>query len=849
VRFQGLLVRSGVLLVLAAVGMLGSSASAFAGEANLIPSASSEQTLSREVPANAAVAGRSTAARATTSLGVTALTQSSISLTWTAARGARFSLRRTNGISPASRRSQGRGVRIKGLSATDTHLEAGSQYSYALFIRVHGRWRRPVTIVASTTPAPGSKTAAYVLSPGTLVPGRGEVVSEKPTGTGVRVTVRPGAQLPTASSIVVLPASASLPGGYIGKAASVSGRTRSFTLLPAALGDAFDYYQLDIPNISTSPATLTPIQATHANVARVAPLPDCDLSGGAGVSFSPSLTFGGHYVALYSHQQIAGLNVPTGVTLNAAVTATLSWLWNFNLTGALSCGVSFPAVVKTIGEIPLGVAGVLPIQLKAEPTAEMSADGGTKVSNLGGSTTLGVEFSGSLNGLDLPFSVTPIAFTSPSTPDVTQDGSVSVTVGGQVTIGPGVGNANVGVIAGLTGELDLVKASLEPVPEAAGSTNTCVELQTSAYDAFSLTASAWLPHVNLSHSITLVHATVPEAGSPWYFPTGCEVRPTLSPATASIPAGQSQTYTVEGFDTEGKDLGPVTEASLSISPDGTCDGYTCTADVPGSHVVTATTKFAKTTAQLTVTPASLDHMQISPQSSTIPVGTSQPYTVEGFDRFGNDLGPVTRASLSISPDGTCDNTAHTCTATEPGTHTVTATLGTVQATATLTAGTTGTYPIAFTASVNVPRYFEATYLPNGGAEITVTGVEAADCNSPSYTKEFCYYEFTGVTGTLYGNEQNDGTYAPCSNPAQEAVNDRGFGGTFVLGIPSDGTGNILLDATDTGPTPDGCFAGMAVKSPESGSPWVPGSQTSSWTVVDATGVGGVVGTITLNWQY
>jgi hypothetical protein len=42
----------------------------------------------------------------------------------------------------------------------------------------------------------------------------------------------------------------------------------------------------------------------------------------------------------------------------------------------------------------------------------------------------------------------------------------------------------------------------------------------------------------------------------------------LSPAFASLAAGDSETYTVERFDASDDDLGPVTEAVLSISPDG-----------------------------------------------------------------------------------------------------------------------------------------------------------------------------------------------------------------------------------------------------------------------------------------
>lgn len=74
----------------------------------------------------------------------------------------------------------------------------------------------------------------------------------------------------------------------------------------------------------------------------------------------------------------------------------------------------------------------------------------------------------------------------------------------------------------------------------------------------------------------------------------------LSPASSSITSGGSQAYTVEGYDAANDDLGPDTNATLSISPDGSCTGYTCTATTAGPHTVTATDGTAHGTATLTV---------------------------------------------------------------------------------------------------------------------------------------------------------------------------------------------------------------------------------------------------------
>jgi hypothetical protein len=155
------------------------------------------------------------------------------------------------------------------------------------------------------------------------------------------------------------------------------------------------------------------------------------------------------------------------------------------------------------------------------------------------------------------------------------------------------------------------------------------------------------------------------------------------------------------------------------------------------------------------------------------------------------------------------------------------------------------------------HYDEGPIFGESGAEITMTGVQPIDCNSPSYTQSFCAYYFTGATGTLYGDEYEpaDETYAPCSASAQEAVAEDGFVGYVELGGPPDGNGGIEI-GLGVGPRDDvGCFAGIGVGSlggPSALSlPWVPGSQTSSWPVyrnVYGEGVV-VVGTITMNWQY
>src|SRR5213076_1862964 len=62
----------------------------------------------------------------------------------------------------------------------------------------------------------------------------------------------------------------------------------------------------------------------------------------------------------------------------------------------------------------------------------------------------------------------------------------------------------------------------------------------------------------------------------------------LSPASATITAGGSQTYTAQGFDASNNALGDVTAATTFTISGGSCTGASCTASVAGPHTVTGT---------------------------------------------------------------------------------------------------------------------------------------------------------------------------------------------------------------------------------------------------------------------
>lgn len=156
----------------------------------------------------------------------------------------------------------------------------------------------------------------------------------------------------------------------------------------------------------------------------------------------------------------------------------------------------------------------------------------------------------------------------------------------------------------------------------------------------------------------------------------------LTPGSSVTAAGVGQTYSVEGYDVSGSDLGDVTATTtFSISPDGSCALNVCTPGAPGPHTVIGIDGSATGAASLAV-PGPLDHLALSPSSITLAAGASQTYQAEGYDAWGEDLGDASAATtFTIGPDGSC--TMNVCTAAVAGTHVVIGTDGTATGVATL----------------------------------------------------------------------------------------------------------------------------------------------------------------------
>ncbi len=103
---------------------------------------------------------------------------------------------------------------------------------------------------------------------------------------------------------------------------------------------------------------------------------------------------------------------------------------------------------------------------------------------------------------------------------------------------------------------------------------------------------------------------------------------------------------------------------VTLAPAGTAPGITISYPAYGP------------TTSITVTPA----------SATVDIGQPQTYTVTGRDDRGGTVDLTATSTFALSPDGSC--TGNSCTAAEPGRHTVTARYSSVSPTATDTATAT-----------------------------------------------------------------------------------------------------------------------------------------------------------------
>jgi hypothetical protein len=163
-----------------------------------------------------------------------------------------------------------------------------------------------------------------------------------------------------------------------------------------------------------------------------------------------------------------------------------------------------------------------------------------------------------------------------------------------------------------------------------------------------------------------------------YMPIGPVTQIGLSPEAASGGIGEPQAYSVTGFNADGASLGGVTsESTLSISPDGSCSGATCTPASAGPHTVTATYGSVTATASLDVTPPPLVYdfsgllspIDAAPVVNKAKAGSSVPVKFSLGADYGLDVlaeGSPSSRTVACDSGATADDVEQTVSTNESG---------------------------------------------------------------------------------------------------------------------------------------------------------------------------------------
>jgi outer membrane protein assembly factor BamB len=200
-----------------------------------------------------------------------------------------------------------------------------------------------------------------------------------------------------------------------------------------------------------------------------------------------------------------------------------------------------------------------------------------------------------------------------------------------------------------------------------------------------------------THSVTAVVAGKSATATLGVLP-GPANHITISPSSATITAGGSQSYTDRAFDAYGNDLGDVTQQSVFTlitpsypsplaCPNATCSTIYATQPLYGDSVQASYTPSAGTAltslSPLAVVPGPIDHLVISPTNDTIAAGVPVGYYVYSADVYGNRIADVSgSAQFTITSPGTCHGSG--CTSTKSGSYLVTAAYSGLTITASLT---------------------------------------------------------------------------------------------------------------------------------------------------------------------
>lgn len=159
----------------------------------------------------------------------------------------------------------------------------------------------------------------------------------------------------------------------------------------------------------------------------------------------------------------------------------------------------------------------------------------------------------------------------------------------------------------------------------------------------------------------------------------------VTPATSTIAAGQSASFTAEGFDSSDDSLGDFTSSAVWSSNDSTAvvTGSSIAFTTAGTHTVTATVGSVTETASVTVTAGPVDDVSLELSAVTVLQGNSLTFQAWTVDEYGNKLTNVSSSATVTSDQPTDVISGTTITFPHASPHVITVTLGLLSASVTV----------------------------------------------------------------------------------------------------------------------------------------------------------------------
>lgn len=458
-----------------------------------------------------------------TALRVRSLGTSSISIGWSAPKKAVVRVRVTSGPRPASSVRSGRAVRVKGRTATATGLKQGGSHTLSVFTRVKGRWIGPVSLTASPRAAPSSGKPTFVAAPNTVMVPAASPVSLSPRGTQVTSTV-PSGMTPVVGQSWVIPSTARLPGGYLGRVVSVGSTGTTVTLVPIGYPEAFTDVAFSAKVTATEKLRIasatripqfTADQPARGRATFFGPLASEKCDAGPELTLvAPSAKLTGS--ADYSFIRTKRLGITVGARMSSDVDMKLDWSLGLAAGMSLDCQVTFHEIERAMA------AGPIPVGLKStiHGKFELNASGGA---SFGVSASMGVKASATVKLGSIQASAKPRSVMEKFEPQITGSGTAAVQLGGDVLLGPGTALPKAGAIAGL-------RAAVYPIGVSASKdveSPACWRVKVSSSADVDLEASAWFRGHEIKGRVPLFTGTIDHVDES--VPQGCENIPTTEP--------------------------------------------------------------------------------------------------------------------------------------------------------------------------------------------------------------------------------------------------------------------------------------------------------------------------------